>query len=491
MAQHYIACDLGASSGRVILGTLAEGKLQLEEIHRFKNGPTEEADGLKWDILAIIGELEAGIRKIVSRGVHPVSISTDSWGVDYVWLGDRGQPLMKPFHYRDARTDGAVDKLSARMALSDVFAHTGIQFMDINTLYQLLDDKEARPQVFDDSQGFLNIGDYVNFHFSGNCAAEASLASTTQLYCPSTEQWSAELIGRVGLPSAIFPPVVPSGSKLGQVRDSVAQKLGLKGGVEVVAGCSHDTGAAVAAVPASGENWAYLSSGTWSLFGLELNAPVINDASRDMNFTNEVGYGGTIRFLKNIVGLWIVQECRRVWQESGRDYSFDDLANLAAAEMPVQSLIRPDNGMFHKPCDMPEQIRRFCRDTGQPVPQTDGAVIRTAFDSLALSYRETADDLQVLTNRKIDTLHVVGGGSRDALLNQLTADALDRPVVAGPEEATAAGNILIQAAAMGHLKSAADIRTTIARSFDFKRFTPQSPDTYAGAISRFRKLYGE
>ncbi len=490
MAHHYVACDLGAASGRVMLGTLDDGKLQLEEIHRFKNGPEESSTGLKWNIQGIIGELEIGLRKMVERGVKPASLSADSWGVDYVWLAEDGSPLVQPFHYRDSRTDGAVERLGGQIDLADVFRCTGIQFMDINTLYQLIDDKAHRPEVFDESGGFLNIGDYVNYHFSGNYCAEESLASTTQIYSPGLHQWSSELQQRLGLPKRIFPPIVPSGTKLGPVREQVASRLGLTG-VEVVATCSHDTGAAVAAVPAAGNDWAYLSSGTWSLLGLELDAPVITDQSRLKNFTNEVGFGGTIRFLKNIVGLWIVQECRRVWQEKGVDYSYDQMADLAAAEPPVRTLIRPDNGMFHKPCDMPAQIRQFCRATGQPVPESDGAVIRTAFDSLAFYYRETVNDLESLTGRSIRKLHVVGGGSRDVLLNQLTADALNRPVFAGPMEATAAGNILIQAATMGHLASAAEIRPTIARSFELREFTPEQPECFDLAADRFRELAGK
>lgn len=489
MAQHYIACDLGASSGRVMLGTLDDGKISLEEIHRFNNGPLQDADGLKWDISQIIGELETGVRKVVACGIQPLSISTDSWGVDYVWVGDGGRPLCKPFHYRDSRTDGAVQALSKTVPLAEIFGHTGIQFMDINTLYQLLDDKRRRPELFGESRGFLNIGDYVNHHFCGSHVAEMSLASTTQLLDPSTRNWSSELIAKVGLPERIFPRVVPSGSRLGTVRGEVAGRLGLDSSVEVIASCSHDTGAAVAAVPARGRNWAYLSSGTWSLLGIELDQPVICDRCRELNFTNEAGFAGTIRLLKNIVGLWIVQECRRVWQEQGRNYSYSDFAELAAVEQPVRSLIRPDDGRFLKSGDMPERIRQFCRETGQPVPENDGAVIRAAYDSLALSYRETADQLTSLTGLPIETLHVVGGGSRDTLLNQLTADALNLPVIAGPEEATATGNILIQAVAMGHLESPAVIRETVSRSFEFRQFSPKNPELYADAAERFRTLH--
>jgi rhamnulokinase len=305
---HYVACDLGAESGRVMLGTLADGKLTLEEIHRFSNGPITVAGTLRWDVLRIFDELKAGIRKVAARGIKVESLSTDSWGVDYVWLKDNEPLLTAPYHYRDARTDDGYAQAFAVVPKEEVFAESGIQFMTLNTLYQLHADSRQRPWVFKSADRFLCIGDYFNYLFSGIAKAEVSLASTTQLYNPKKKKWSKPLLKKLGLPSKCFPEIVPSGTILGPADCA----LGLDG-AKVIATCSHDTGAAVAAVPGEGKGWAYLSSGTWSLLGIEAKKPIISDASREANFTNEVGYGHSIRFLKNIVGLWILQECRRAW----------------------------------------------------------------------------------------------------------------------------------------------------------------------------------
>ncbi|HUJ08663.1 MAG TPA: rhamnulokinase family protein [Verrucomicrobiae bacterium] len=482
-AHHYIACDLGAESGRVVLGTLADGKVGLEEIYRFANGPVRVNGTLRWDVLRLFDELETGVRKVAARGIKPDGLSCDSWGVDYVWLKD-GEPfLTAPFHYRDTRTDGGLERAFAVIPSETIFAETGIQFMTINTLYQLHADQRLRPWVFKSSDRFLNIGDYFNYLFSGVAKSEDSLASTTQLYNPRRHRWSKKLIRGFKFAKKAFPEVAPSGTVLGPSLPEFDLP-----GTQVIASCSHDTGAAVAAVPAQGKGWAYLSSGTWSLLGLESKKPIINEKSRQYNFTNEVGFGGRIRFLKNIIGLWIQQECRRAWRKEGREFSYEHLGVLAAQAEPLKALINPNAEPFAKPDNMPQKIAAFCRATGQVAPANEGEFIRCILESLALLYRQTLDRMEDVTGKPIATLHIVGGGSQNKLLNQLSANATGRIVVAGPVEATATGNVLIQAIALGHLKDLEELRSVVRSSFEVTTFKPQDADVWTQAYARFQKL---
>ncbi|MDP9292614.1 MAG: rhamnulokinase, partial [Verrucomicrobiota bacterium] len=376
MKRSYIACDLGAGSGRVMLAHLEDGKVALEEVYRFVSEPVRVFDSTRWNVLEIFRELKAGLKKVAERGVEVESVSVDSWGVDYVLLRDGTPQLAPPFHYRDARTDATFESAFDKVDRETIFAHSGIQFMSINTLYQLLSDVEKNAAVLEAAQCFLNIGDYFNYLFSGVARAEESLASTTQLYDPRTRQWSQELIGRFQLPTRIFPMIVPPGTKLGSLRPEIAAETGLHN-TQVIATCSHDTGAAVAAVPASdGDDWAYLSSGTWSLLGVELHEPLLDARARECNFTNEAGYGGTTRFLKNIIGLWILQECRREWSEAGDPYTYEELLRMAKDALPLRSLINPNAPRFWKPGDMTRKIRTFCEETQQPVPETPGDILR-------------------------------------------------------------------------------------------------------------------
>jgi len=484
---HYIACDLGAESGRVMLGTLADGKLTLVELHRFPNSPVNIGGTLRWDVLRIFEELKTGLQKVAARGVAPSSLSTDSWGVDYVLLRGAEPLLTAPFHYRDARTDGGLERAFAEVPAEDIFRETGIQFMTLNTLFQLLADRDQRPDVLKFADRFLNIGDYLNYLFSGVARAEASLASTTQIYNTKKHRWSKELIRRFKLPKKIFPEIVPSGTVLGPLLPALTAQTGLSG-VQVIATCSHDTGAAVAAVPAKGKDWAYLSSGTWSLLGIESQKPIINEQSRAFNFTNEEGYGPTSRVLKNIVGLWIVQECRRDWAKRGQEYSYAELAKLADAAPPLRSLINPSDPRFLKPDNMPQKIVDYCRETGQPAPTAPGEFVRCICESLALLYRRTLQEIETLTGRQIRGLHIVGGGSQNVLLNQCSANATGRPVYAGPVEATAIGNCLIQALALGHLESLAALREVVRASFPINTYQPQDAATWEQAHTRFQQL---
>ena len=463
-----------------MLGTLDAGKLTLEEIHRFPNGPVVINGTWRWDVLRIFDELKTGLRKVAERGLKVESVSTDSWGVDYVWFKDPEPLLTAPYHYRDlVRNAGAFERSFPAVAADEIFAETGIQFMTFNTLYQLHWDAVQRPWIFKTANRFLLIGDYFNHLFSGVAKAEQSLASTTQLYNPKKKKWSRPLLKKLGLPKKLFPEIVPAGTVLGPV----LPEFGLTG-AQVVASCSHDTGAAVAAVPATGKDWAYLSSGTWSLLGVELKKPLITDQSRQYNFTNEVGYGHSIRFLKNIIGLWIVQECRRQWSK----FDYVELRHLAEQAAPLRSLINPNDERFGKPGNMPEKIAAFCRETGQPEPITPGEFIRCTLESLALLYRRTLEQLETITGQPVTTLHIVGGGSQNLLLNQFSANATGRTVIAGPAEATATGNILIQALALGQLKDLAELRQVVRNSFAMQTYQPQDATVWAQAYERFQKL---
>ena len=488
MSPHqYVACDLGAESGRIMLGTLADHRLTVEEIHRFPNGPVVLGDTLRWDVLRLFDEIKLGLRKVAARGAPAASMSTDAWGVDYVLLRDDEPFLTAPYHYRDARTDGALERAFARVPAGTIFEETGAQFMAHNTLFQLLVDREHRREILELSDRFLGIADYFNYLFSGVARAEESYASTTQLWNPRQRAWSRSLIDDFGLPARIFPEVVPSGTVLGPMTARAAAEVGLPG-IQVIASCSHDTGAAVAAVPAEGGAWAYLSSGTWSLIGIELPEPLITKKVRALNITNEIGYGHSIRFLKITIGLWIVQECRRAWAQAGEDYSYARLAEMADQGGPSKSLIDPTAPQFAKPGEMPRKVADYCRQTGQPVPRTAGETVRCAFESLALLYRLRLEELTDATGRKIDRLHVVGGGSQGALLSQLTANAMGLPVLCGPVEATAIGNLLVQAMALGHLRSHTELRRVVRESFPIVTYQPRDEELWRPAYDRFRGL---
>ncbi len=486
MPTHYLACDLGADSGRLMLGTLDNGKLILEELHRFSNGPVKTGDGLHWNIDGLFNELKAGLKKAAARRLPIASISTDSWGVDYVLYDGQGRILPPVWHYRDARTAVGVENAKARVDWPTIYSETGIQFMALNTIYQLAAEPPAR---LAGAKQLLLIGDAFNYFCSGTARNEVSLASTTQLYNPQTRTWSKKLLGALGLREELFAPLCPSGTRLGRLKKELAVETGLPQ-IEVIATCSHDTGAAVAAIPASGENWACLSSGTWSVMGVEWPQPVITELGRGFGFTNEIGFGNTVRLLKNIVGLWIVQECRRQWEKEGKKYDFAALEQLAAEAPPLVSLINPNDPRFLSPDGMPEKIAAYCRETGQPVPGNHGAFVRCIYESLALSYRAVLRRLNRLIGGRIERLHIVGGGSQARMLNQFAANAVKIPVLAGPTECTALGNILIQAITLGHLPSLAAAREVVRNSFELKTVTPQDAATWDAAAARFEKLLG-
>jgi rhamnulokinase len=485
-ATHYLAVDLGAESGRVMLGTFNGQTIALEEIHRFPNRVIKAGGHIHWDLSHLEKEIFAGLEKAAERGVPVSGISTDSWGVDYVQLDAKGHELGQPFCYRDSRTAESPARLFKKLPFAEIYQETGIQFMAINTLFHFEAQQHEDASVLSKADHFLNIADYFNARLSGVEAAEQSLASTTQLYNPQTHAWSDKLIATLGLKSSFFPKIVPSGTVLGPVIDDL-KKLPTLAQTRVIATCSHDTGDAVAAVPATGARWAYLSSGTWSLLGAELYAPIVTDAAREAGFTNEAGLGGTIRFLKNIAGLWVLQECRRAWEAAGQSFTYEELTRLAVENGPAQAHICLGDARFLSHDDMPEKISAYCRETGQPVPATTGPFVRTILESLALTYAQTLRQLEELVGHQFEKLHIVGGGSRSDLLNQLAADATGLPVIAGPVEATAIGNILIQALALGHLESSRHLRQIVEKSFPTQTFHPHaglSDDVRA----RFQKL---
>lgn len=488
-ATHYLAVDLGAESGRVILGKLENECLTLEEIHRFSNHILKEKGHLYWDLRHLEKEILRGVEKAARRNLPISGISTDSWGVDYVLLDANSNPIGKPYCYRDSWTHDATNRLFQKLPFAEIYRETGIQFMTINTIYHLEAQQHEEPRAFEGTVRFLNIADYFNARFSGVEVAEESLASTTQLYNPQARTWSGRLILTLGLSQALFPKIVPSGTVLGPAVKQFAKSPSLAQ-TQVVATCSHDTGAAVAAVPATGENWAYLSSGTWSLLGAELSAPIVTDAAREAGFTNEVGLGGTIRFLKNIAGLWVLQECRRAWEAAGQSFTYEELTLLAVKNGPATAHISLEDARFLAPDNMPEKIALFCRETGQAVPATTGQFVRTILESLALTYLQTLRQLESLVGYKFEKVHIVGGGSRSALLNQLAADAMGLPVITGPVEATASGNILIQALALGHLDSPVHLRRIVENSFPTQTFLPETgfPDDVRASFQKLQPL---
>jgi rhamnulokinase len=484
LKTYYLACDLGAESGRLMLGGLEDGRLSLEEVHRFPNTPIQDGDELHWNLPVLLQELREGLKRAGARGLPIASISADSWGVDYVLYDEAGALVEPAYHYRDARTAEGVRQAYARVSWPEIFAETGIQFLPFNTLFQLASESLDRLASAD---LILGVGDAINHWLGGEARYEESLASTTQLYDPRTRDWSRRLLERLQLRREMFPDIVPSGTRLGPLREALARSAHLTG-VEVVASCSHDTGAAVAAVPGVGDDWAYLSSGTWSLMGVEQTRPVIDERVREANFTNEIGYGGSVRFLKNIIGLWMVQECRRDWARSGRDYDYAELTSLAADAPPFAALVNPTDPRFVSPGDMPGKIAAFCREHGQVEPASPGAFIRCVLESLALLYRRTLRQIETLTGRTCRRLHIVGGGSKNTLLNRFAANACQVPVLAGPVEATAAGNVLVQALALGHLPSLAAAREVVRRSFETATLAPSETDVWDRASTRFESL---
>ncbi|HEY3241735.1 MAG TPA: rhamnulokinase family protein [Phycisphaerae bacterium] len=482
---HHLALDLGASSGRAMLGTFDGQRLKIEELHRFPNEPLRSGAGYSWNIAQLFDEIRRALSICGTRGVRLDGLAIDTWGVDYGLLSAGGELLGRPRHYRDPRTRGLMEQALQRVSRDEFYARTGVQLMPFNTVFQLLADARDDPATLPAAQALLFMPDLLNSWLTGVRQSERTIASTSQLYDAVREEWAADLMQRLGLPAAIMPAVAPPGTVVGELRSEIAQEAGVRS-VSVIAPASHDTASAVAAVPAVGSDWAYISSGTWSLVGIELPSPLRTAAALEAGFTNEAGACGTTCFLKNVPGLWLMQECQRIWASQAREVPTDRLTAMAEAVEPLAVLIDPEHSGFADFCDMPARICEYCTATGQRPPDSPGAIVRCILDSLALNYRMTLAALEHLTGRPIRVVHVVGGGSLNRLLCQLTADAVGRSVVAGPVEATAAGNILVQAMARGHLRSLEALRAVVSASFELTRFEPRPGVGWEEAESRLR-----
>jgi rhamnulokinase len=485
---HFLAFDLGAESGRAVLGTLAGRRLAVHEVRRFPNTPLPLAGHIHWNVYALFDEMKAAMRDAAAAvGSRPASLGVDTWGVDFGLLARDGSLLGLPFCYRDHRHAGAMEEYFKIVPRPALYEATGIQFMPFNTLFQIYAMVRERSPLVDAAADLLFMPDLFNYLLTGRKAAEATIASTSQCLDPRTKAWIPGLFQAMGLSKKLLQGLVEPATVLGELAEDVAAATGLRH-VPVVATASHDTAAAVAAVPAEGGNWAYISSGTWSLVGVEERAPVISDKSLAANFTNEGGLGGTVRFLKNVSGLWLVQGCRKAWS-ADVPATYEDMIRAAMDAPPFAALIDPDDPSFLNPADMPAAITAFCRRTKQAPPATKGAIVRSLLESLALKYRFVIGQLGDVLGRPIEKVHVIGGGSRNALLCQLTADATGLPVVAGPAEATAIGNIMVQALAMGRVGSPAEIRAVIRESFQPRSYAPAGPTgVWDAAAARFRDI---
>jgi rhamnulokinase len=489
----YLAIDLGAESGRVMAGLWNGKTIRLEEVHRFPNGPVYLGDSLRWDVVRLWAEIQSGLALAARKyGKAVVSVGADTWGVDYVLLDRRDEMLGQPYAYRDARTNGMMERAFRKVPRAEIFAQTGLQFMQFNSLFQLLAAKQHTPELLDAADCLLFMPDFIHWALCGSRVAEFTIASTSQCLNPITRNWASGLLKKLGLPARMFPKVVPPGTKLGALRPGVAERTGLHK-IAVVAPPAHDTASAVAGVPTANTgkaNWAYLSSGTWSLMGVEVKKASLSVRTRELNLTNEGGLDGTCRLLKNIMGLWLVQQCKRAFDARGGKYEYGQLAQMAAEAPALRSIVNPDDSRFLNPPDMPKAIQAFCRETRQPVPETEGELVRCAYESLALKYREVLGWLEELTGNRIEVIHIVGGGSQSAILNQFTADACQRPVLTGPVEATAMGNLLVQVRANGELTSLAEMREVIRKSSEVATRRPGQPAAWEDAGARFTGLRG-
>jgi rhamnulokinase len=489
-SHNYLAIDLGAESGRTIIGALAGRHLKLTETHRFANGPVRLNDGLRWDVLRLWSDIKDGIGKSASQiGGSVDSIGLDTWGVDFALLDKNGAMLSNPYHHRDERTDGMLAEAFKYMPRSEIFSNTGIQFMQINTLYQLLAMAIQKSPLFDVAGTFVTIPDLFNYWLSGEITNEFTNATTTQCFDPRQRTWSTEILTAFHLPLHLFKPVTDPGKKIGTLLPGLTEEMGVSA-IPIILPACHDTGSAVVAVPAlaGNQDFAWISSGTWSIMGVEANQPVVNEKALDYNFTNEGGVFGTWRLSKNIMGLWLVQECRREWARQGEEFSFDALTRLAAEAEPFLAVIDPDFGEFLHAGHMPFRIQKYCVDTDQRVPQTKGEMLRVALEGIALKYRLVLERLEELTQKHLDPIHIIGGGTKNRLLNQLTANSTGRTVITGPVEATAIGNILMQAIGMENLDTLAEAREVVRASFEPEVYEPNQTVDWDEAYSRLQKI---
>jgi Sugar (pentulose and hexulose) kinases len=479
-----LAYDLGASSGRALLGRLTDNRIETEELHRFGNDPVQVGDRLHWDILRLYHELKQGLLKAKHQGVELSSLAIDSWAVDFGFLGSNGELLGNPYHYRDRHTDGIMEKLFAELPAEEVFSRTGIQFLSFNSIFQLYALKQANSPLLREAKRFLMIPDLLRYFMTGEQHNEFTNATTTQLYNPKLGNWDSRLLGQLGLSESLFGPVAQPGQRVGSLRTSLKEELGIAS-IPVYAVAEHDTGSAVVAVPALDRSFAYLSCGTWSLMGTEVEQPVISERARELNFTNEGGAYGTFRLLKNIMGLWILNECQREWERAGESYSFPELVRMSNLAEPLAAFIEPDDDLFLHPGDMPGQIRKYCERTGQKAPEGPGAIVRCILESLALKYRYVLELTEQLSGQSFNGLHMVGGGIKNKLLCQWSANAIGKPVWAGPAEGSAIGNLAVQWIAGGELSDIWEARKVIRDSFPVDTYEPADTERWQDAYDRF------
>lgn len=485
----FLAIDLGATSGRAILGSIRRGELELKEIHRFPNIITEINDRMYWDLFYLYNEILKSLKKIKVSQVEIQSIGIDTWGVDFVCFGKDGEPLRMPYSYRDTMTFGAPEEFFKMIPKKEVYNKTGIQIMNFNSLFQLFTQKKNNSSIYSVIDKVLFMPDALSYLLTGKMVTEYTIASTSQMINPFNKTFDASLLKMVGLSEENFAPIVLSGSVIGELSDSVRQQTNLDN-VSVVAVAGHDTASAVLATPAENDNFAYLSSGTWSLMGVESKDPVVNDETFSLNFTNEGGADGSIRLLKNICGMWLIEQCKKEWDKNG-ELSYDEIVKAAEEAIPFKCFINPDSPTFASPASMIDSIKQYCENTNQFIPQTVGEIARCIYESLAFRYKQVLHNFQKLSNTPIETLHIIGGGSKNRLLNSYTANAIGMTVVAGPSEATAIGNLLLQAKAAGLVKDKIEMRKIVRNSVELESFAPDGDSNWKKQYEEYLKVFKE
>ncbi|MBQ7956792.1 MAG: rhamnulokinase [Clostridia bacterium] len=485
MLKRVLAFDFGASSGRAIIGKFENGKIELEEVHRFSNDPVSVNGTTYWDVLRLFYEIKQGIIKAKQAGGFD-SIGIDTWGVDFGLLDEFGCLLENPIHYRDTRTVGMIEEAEKYISKREMYDITGIQFMELNTIFQLLALKKERPHMLERTDKMLFMPDLFAYMLTGEKNTEYSIATTSQMIDLNTNSWSGELLDKLGIRKDIFAPIVKSGTKVGFLSKEICEECGVES-VPVIAVCEHDTQSAISAVPCPEGEFAFISSGTWSLFGTELEKPVVNDTTYEINVTNEGGYDFSTGFLKNIIGLWLIQESRRQWAREGENYSYADLEKLALASEPFKCFIDPDAPEFVPHGNLPERVREYCRKTNQYVPETVGEIMRCIYESLAMKYRETFEKIKECTGKDYPVIHVIGGGTKDTLLCQLTANSCGCEVKAGPIEATVLGNLAVQLISHGEIKDIKEAREIIASSENVVTYVPQDADLWSENFEKYLK----
>ena len=484
--KKVLAFDFGASSGRAIIGSFDGEKITLKEVHRFTNDPVDLGGTLYWDVLRLFYEIKQGIVKAKIAGGFD-SIGIDTWGVDFGLIDKNGRLLENPVHYRDKRTSGLVEESFKSVPRQKMYDITGIQFMELNTLFQLISLKKQRHEMLERADKMLFMPDLFAYFLTGKMCSEYSIASTSQLIDINTRSWSKELLDAFGIKESLFAPLTEPGTQLGNLSKEICEECGVES-VPVISVCGHDTQSAITAVPCESGDFAFLSSGTWSLFGTELQKPIVNETSLKINITNEGGFGGTTGFLKNIIGLWLIQESRRQWQREGKDYSYADLEKLALSEEPFKCFIDPDAPEFVPQGNIPERVREFCRKTGQYVPESVGEIMRCIYESLAMKYRMTFEKLCECTGKDYPVIHVIGGGTKDGLLCRMTASSCGKTVKAGPIEATVMGNVAVQLMSDGTIGSISEARKAVAASESLKTYEPENTDEWIKAYESFVKI---